>query len=138
MSNRYWTSNAIVGALSAITVVVVGASVVSTLSLPFFTVTGLLSWLALVGVTLISSRFTVLVTTSGGVSQNKKSMADAVVLLAIMMYAVPPADAAGPATLLAAINGVLSTRSLPNRRQALVATINSILATFISASCYAY
>jgi len=44
----------------------------------------------------------------GGI-QSRKSVADALVFLAVILYTVPPAETAGPATLLAAIVGFVST-----------------------------
>ena len=53
------------------------------------TTAGLLSWFVLLGLTLVASRFTVSITTSVGVSQSRKSVADAFVFLAVILYAVP-------------------------------------------------
>ena len=65
-------------------------------------------------------------------------MADAFVFLAVILYAVPPADTAGPATLLAAIVGFVSTYGLTSRRESISTTAIAVISTFISASCYGF
>jgi len=113
-------------------------ALLSTVRLPFLTSSGLLSWLVLLVLTLAASRFTVSITTSVGVSQSRKSVADALVFLAIILYAVPPATTAGPATLLAALVGFVSTYGLSTRRESISTTAIAIISTFVSASCYGY
>jgi diguanylate cyclase (GGDEF)-like protein/putative nucleotidyltransferase with HDIG domain len=104
--------------------------------LPLLTSAGLLSWLVLLALTLVASRFTVSITTTVGVSQSRKSIADAFVFLAVILYAVPPAETPGPATLLAAIVGFVSTYGLSSRRESVSTTAIAIISTYISASCY--
>ena len=106
---RTWKSKAFLIGISALGSLLVCFALVSTLGLPLLTSAGLLSWLVLLGLTLAASRFTVSITSTVGVSQSRKSVADAFVFLAILLYAVPPANAAGPATHLAAIVGLVST-----------------------------
>lgn len=86
--------------------------------------------------TLAASRFTVSITSTDGISQSRKSIADAFIFLSIILYAVPPTDTPGPATLLAAIVGFVSTYGLTNRRQLVFTTAIAIISTFICASCY--
>ncbi len=138
MNKGKWKSNALLIALAAVSVLVIFAALVSTLSLPIFTKAGLLSWVVLVMLTLAVSRFSVSVTSADGVSQSKKSVADAFVFLAVILYAVPPADTVGPATLLAGIVGFFSTHGLESRRQSLLTTAIAVVSTFISASCYGF
>ena len=108
----------------------------STLKLPFLTRAGLASWLLLLVLTFAASRLTVSVTSTDGVSQSRKSIADAFVFFAVMLYAIPPADTAGPAILLAALVGFLSTYRLGTRRELIFTTAIAIVSTSISASCY--
>ena len=115
-----------------------GIALVSTLKLPFLTRAGLLSWIVLVGLTLAASRFTVSISDTLGVQQTRKSVADAFLFLAVILYAVPPADTAGPATLLAAIVGFASTYGLASRRDSIATTAIAVISTFISASCYGF
>ena len=137
MSNHSnWKSNSLLISISAVGLLLFGAALVSTVKLPFLTSSGLLSWFVLLALTLAASRFTVSITTTVGVSQSRKSVADAFVFLAVILYAVPPTDTAGPATLLAAIVGFVSTYGLSSRRESISTTAIAIISTFISASCY--
>jgi len=85
---------------------------------------------------LAASRFTVSVTSTDGVRHSRKSIADTFVFFAVIVYAVPPADTAGPATLLAAIVGFVSSYGLSSRRESVFTTAMAVVSTFISASCY--
>ncbi|MGH9971018.1 MAG: diguanylate cyclase [Pyrinomonadaceae bacterium] len=136
MLKRNWTSGAVFIALSATSGVSLLAALVSTLRLPLFGQAGLLSWLVLVLLTCAVSRFTVSVTGTDGVSQSRKSVADTLVFLAIMVYAIPPADTAGPAALLAAIVGFMSTYRLYSSRETIFTTAIAVLSTFVCASSY--
>jgi diguanylate cyclase (GGDEF)-like protein/putative nucleotidyltransferase with HDIG domain len=139
MSERKdWRSNLLLIGITALGALLLGSALVSTAQLPLFSSAGLLAWSALLILTLVASRFTVSITTSIGVSQSRKSVADALVFLAVIMYAVPPANTAGPATLLAAIVGLVSTYGLSSRRESVATTAISIISTFISASCYGF
>src|SRR5882672_9093122 len=131
-----WKSNSILLSISAIGLLLLGSAIFATVSLPFLTIAGLLSWLVLFVLTLVASRFTVSITTSIGVRQSRKSVADALVFLAVILYVVPPAHTAGPATLLAAIVAFVSTYGLANRKESVATTAIAIISTFISASCY--
>ena len=96
---RNWKSTALLISISDPRVIAACVrALISTVKLPFLTSAGLLSWLVLLVLTLAASRFTVSITTTVGVSQSRKSVADAFVFLAVILYAVPPADTAGPAT----------------------------------------
>ncbi len=139
MSNKSnWQSKSLLISISAIGLLLLGAALVSTVRLPLLTSSGLLSWFVLLGLTLAASRFTVSITTTVGVSQSRKSVADALVFLAVILYAVPPTEAAGPATLLAAIVGFVSTYGLASRKESISTTAIAIISTFISASCYGF
>lgn len=136
--NRNWKGTVLMVVISALGVLLLGSALVSTARLPFLTRAGLLSWLVLLVLTLAASRFTVSITTTVGVNQSRKSLADALVFLAVILYAVPPAETAGPATLLAAIVGFVSTYGLASRKESISATAIAVISTFISASCYGY
>lgn len=122
-------------AIGSVSVLVLFASLVSTLKLPFLSKEGLLPWLILVAITLAASRFSVAINNRDG-TMHFKSIADALVFLAMLLYAIPPASTPGPATLLAAIVGLVSTQGLATRRQSILATAIAVVSTFISASCY--
>ena len=131
-----WRSNLLLIGLSALSLVLFCSALLSTARLPLLTYAGLLTWVVLLILTVVASRFTVSITTSIGDSCSRKSVADAFVFLAIILYAIPPSETAGPATLLAAIVGFVSTYGLSSRRESIAATAIAIISTFFSASCY--
>jgi diguanylate cyclase (GGDEF)-like protein/putative nucleotidyltransferase with HDIG domain len=133
-----WKSAALLISISTLGLLLFCSALVSTVKLPFLTSAGLLSWLVLLILTLVASRFTVSITTTVGVSQSRKSVADALVFLAVILYAVPPAETAGPATLLAAIVAFVSTYGLASLRVSIATTAIAVISTFVSASCYGY
>ncbi len=138
MEKRIWISKALLIATSAVGLLLLLGSLVSTVQLPLMGQAGLVSWLVLALLTLGASRFTVSVTSTAGVNQTQKSIADTFVFLAILVYAVPPADTVGPATLLAAIVGFISTARISTRRESLTTTAIAVISTFVSASFYGF
>ncbi len=135
---RTWKSKAFLISVCALGALLLSYALASTIRLPLLTSAGLLAWLVLLGLTFAASRFTVSITDAVGVSQSRKSVADALVFLAIILYAGPPATTAGPATLLAGIVGFVSTYGLASKRESLFTTATAIISTFVSASCYGY
>ncbi|HAF12534.1 MAG TPA: hypothetical protein DCK99_02295 [Blastocatellia bacterium] len=135
---RNWKSTLLLVGMSVVGFVLLCAGLISTIELPLLTSAGLVSWLVLLALTLAASRFTVSISSTVGVSQSRKSVAEALVFLAIILYAVPPAQSAGPATLLAAIVGFVSTYGLSSRRESISTTAIAIISTFIAASCYGF
>ena len=75
-------------------------------------------------------------TSNDGVLLSRESIADSFVLLAVMLYAVPPSNSAGPAVLLAALVGFFSTYRLAARREVLLKTGMAVVSTFVAASFY--
>ena len=135
---RNWKSTLLLVGMSVVGFVLLCGGLISTIELPLLTSAGLVSWLVLLALTLAASRFTVSISSTVGVSQSRKSVAEALVFLAIILYAVPPAQSAGPATLLAAIVGFVSTYGLSSRRESISTTAIAIISTFIAASCYGF
>ncbi|MDQ6653782.1 MAG: diguanylate cyclase [Acidobacteriota bacterium] len=135
---RNWKSILLLIGISTVGFLLLCSALVSTVKLPFFTSAGLLAWLILLVLTLAASRFTISISTTVGVSQSRKSVADAFVFLAVILYAVPPANTVGPATLLAAIVGFVSTYGLSGRRESISTTAIAVISTFVSASCYGF
>ncbi len=135
---RNWKSTVLLASISTLASVLLGVALISTVKLPFLTSAGLLSWLVLLALTLAASRFTVSISSAVGVSQSRKSVADALIFLAVILYAVPPADTAGPATLLAAVVGLVSTYGLASRKESISTTAIAIISTFFAASCYGF
>ena len=95
IKKSYWKGTPFLIIVSALGSLLLGSALVSTVMLPLLTSPGLLSWVVLLILTLAARRFTVSITTTGGVSQSRKSVADALVFLAVMIYALPPAETAG-------------------------------------------
>lgn len=110
--------------------------IVSTVQLPFLGRSGLIPLIVLIAVTLIASRFTVPVTNVDGSSQSNKSVADAFIFLAVMMYTMAPANSFGPAIILAAVVGFLSSLSVAGRWSTIFAVCNSVISTFIASLVY--
>jgi diguanylate cyclase (GGDEF)-like protein/putative nucleotidyltransferase with HDIG domain len=135
---RNWKNTLLLGSISAVGLLLLVSALISTVKLPFLTRQGLFSWLVLLVLTVVASRFTVSITSNLGAHQSRKSVADALVFFAVILYAVPPADTAGPATLLAAIVAFVSTYGLAGRRESIATTAIAIISTFLSASCYGF
>jgi diguanylate cyclase (GGDEF)-like protein/putative nucleotidyltransferase with HDIG domain len=133
-----WRSTLLLISISGLGAVLMVLALATTVRLPLLGRAGLLSWLVLLVLTLAASRFTVSITTSIVVNQSRKSVADAFVFLAVLLYAVPPADTPGPATLLAAIVGFVSTYGLAGRTESISTTAIAVISTFVSASCYGF
>lgn len=112
------------------------SGVVATLRLPLLGWTGLAPVVILVVITLISSRFTVPVTNADGSSQSNKSVADTFIFLAVMMYSMAPANNFGPAIILAAVVGFISSLSVSGRWPTIFAIGNSVISTFVASMVY--
>jgi diguanylate cyclase (GGDEF)-like protein/putative nucleotidyltransferase with HDIG domain len=136
MEKRNWKSSTLFVVISVTAGLLLFLALISICTLSLRGPAGLASLLNLVLLTFVASRFTVAVTGTDGVSQSRKSVADALVFLAVMLYAIPPTDTAGPATFLAAIVGFMSTFRLASRRESIFTTAIAVISTFISASCY--
>src|SRR5687768_8083508 len=136
MGNRNRTSEALFVVISATGLLVLSSSIISICKLPLLSPAGLASLFNLVLLTFAASRFTVPLIGTDGVRQSRKSVADALVFLAVMLYAIPPTGTTGPATFLAAIVGFMSTFRLSSRRESIFTTAIAVISTFISASCY--
>lgn len=136
MVNNNWKSAALIAGISVFSGAVLVAGFIGITGLPLLGPAGLVSWLILLALTLTASRLTVTVTSTDGVSRNRKSIADAFVFLAVMLYAIPPVDSVGPAVLLAAIVGFVSTYRLTTQREVLFTTGMAVISTFLAASIY--
>jgi len=136
MSKTTWKSSVLLACLTSVAVVLLIAGLLRAFSLPFLTSDGLMSLLILSLVTLAASRITVSVTSVDGLHCSRKSMADVFVFVAVMLYAVPPAATFGPAVLLAALAGFLSTYGLTSKREMLFTVSLAVISTFVAASLY--
>jgi len=138
MTNKNWKSPAFLVLISIVGSILLFSALISTVRLPILTSAGLLLWVVLLALTIAASRFSVLITTSVDDRRSRKPVADALVFLAVILYAGPPANTVGPATLLAALVGFVSIYGLSNRKEAISTTAIAIISTFVSASCYGY
>jgi len=129
-------STALLLGLSGAAAVLVANAIGTMIAMPLLGPSGVGSWIVLAVLTLLVGRLTITVTSTDGVHQSRKSIADAFVFLAVMLYAIPPTDTAGPATLLAGIVGFLSTYRLANKRELIFTTSMAVISTAISASSY--
>src|SRR5438105_11531369 len=136
MPRSNWKILLLVSVVATIGGALLIAAIVSTIRLPLLGWSGLLPFVLLVVLTLLSSRFTVPVTNVDGSSQTHKSVADALIFLAVMIYTLPPAETAGPAIILAAIVGFLASFSLAERWSTVFAIGMTIISTFVASLVY--
>jgi len=136
MSQDHWKSAALLTGVASVSALVLLAAVFFTLELPL--VSSIIPLLLLLLLTVAASGLTVSVTTTDGFGHTRKSVADAFVFLAVMLYAVPPTPTVGPAVLLAAIVGFMSTFRLTSRRTTIFTTGTAIISTFVAASLYGW
>jgi len=122
--------------ISVVSAVLLLSAVVTTVDLALFTNVGIGSWLLLLLITIASSPFSVRVTSADGILRSRESIADSFVLLAVMLYAVPPSNTTGPAVLMAALVSFVSTYRLATNREVLLKTGMAVVSTFVAASFY--
>jgi diguanylate cyclase (GGDEF)-like protein/putative nucleotidyltransferase with HDIG domain len=131
-----WKSITLLIGISVVSFMLLLVAILDTVGLSFFGSAGILSFIVLLFLTAAASRLTVALTSTEGVACYRKSIADGFVFLAVLLYSAPPANALGPAVLLAAFVGLISTYGLTSRRE-LVFTIGmSTISTFFAASSY--
>jgi diguanylate cyclase (GGDEF)-like protein/putative nucleotidyltransferase with HDIG domain len=82
--------------------------------------------------TLASSRFTVPVTTLDGTGQIHKSVADSLIFLAVMMYALPPVGNFGPAIVLAAVVTFLAHFRVAQHSSTIFGIGLAVISTFVA------
>jgi diguanylate cyclase (GGDEF)-like protein/putative nucleotidyltransferase with HDIG domain len=138
MKHRNWKSLALLVFISAVSVVLLAASLVSTAQLSLLGWQGIAPMLALILLTFGASGFTVTVTNEEGLSQSRKSIADSFVFLAVMLYAIPPANAVGPAVILAALVAVVSSYRYAELRALIFTTGFAVISTFIAGLSYRF
>src|SRR5262245_15761601 len=134
MAKTNWKSTALLSGIAVVSVIMFVMAVVGSLRLPL--VTSIIPLLILLLFTFGASGLTVSVTSTDGGGHTGKSVGDAFVFLAVMLYAVPPADTIGPAVILAAVVGFISSSRFGNHRVALFTTAMAVISTFVAASLY--
>jgi len=136
MLQTNWKSTALMAGISVVSAILLLSAVVATVDLALFTNIGIGSWILLLLITIASSPLTVRVSSDDGILRSRESIADSFVLLAVMLYAVPPSDTAGPAVLLAALVAFVSTYRIATNREVVLKIGMAIVSTFIAASLY--
>src|SRR6266478_7940551 len=136
MPRSNWKSLLLVSGVATVGGALLIAAIVWTMRLPILGWHGLGSFLVLLVLTLLSGRFTVPVTNVDGTSQTHKSVADAFIFLAVMMYTTAPANSLGPALILAGTVGFVSSFSRSERWPTVFAVGTSIISTFIATLVY--
>jgi diguanylate cyclase (GGDEF)-like protein/putative nucleotidyltransferase with HDIG domain len=136
MLKTNWKSTALLAAISAPSAALLVSAFVAILDLVFASSEGISPWLVLLLLTLAASRLTVLVTSTDGVLRTRESIADSFVVLAVMLYSVPPWSTAGPAVVLAALVGFVSTYGVATNRQVILKMGMAVISTFVAASLY--
>ena len=136
MPETNWKSTALLAGISVPSAALLLSAVVNTVYLAFFSERGITSWIVLLLLTLAASRLTVLVTSADGAQRTRESIADSFIFVAVMLYAAPPASSAGPAVLLAALVGFVSTYGLATNRQVALKMGMGVISTTIAASLY--
>ncbi len=136
MPKGNWKSLALLGGVAALACILLATALVSLVGLPLMGWTGLAPLAGLLLLTLAASRFTVSITNADGHSSSEKSIADAFVFLAVMMYTTAPVNMLGPAILLAAVVGYMSVWNSADRRVTIFTTGASIISTYAAAFLY--
>ncbi|HEX8493220.1 MAG TPA: diguanylate cyclase [Pyrinomonadaceae bacterium] len=136
MPKGNWKSLALLGGVAALACILLATALVSLVGLPLMGWTGLAPLAGLLLLTLAASRFTVSITNADGHSSSEKSVADAFIFLAAMMYATAPVSTLGPAVLLAAVVGYMSVWNSSDRRVTIFTTGASIISTYAAAFLY--
>jgi diguanylate cyclase (GGDEF)-like protein/putative nucleotidyltransferase with HDIG domain len=136
MPRLNWKSLILVGGVSAIGFSLLVLGITAALRLPLLGWSGLASFFVLLILTVACSRFTVPVTNVDGASESNRSVADAFIFLAVMMYTLTPANNLGPAIILAAIVGFVSSFSFAKRMPTVFAIGSLIISTFVASLVY--
>ena len=136
MPKGNWKTLALLGGVATLASLMLILSLISILDLPLTGWAGLPPLAGLLLLTLAASRFTVSVANADGLSQSEKSVADAFIFLAAMMYAVGPTGKVGPAVILAAVVGLISSWKSADRRITIFTTGAAIISTYAAASLY--
>src|SRR2546423_14601431 len=103
MPKLNWKSLFLLVPVTIVGAVLLVGGIFSTIRLPVFTWSGLAPFVVLIGITLISSRFTVRFTNVDGSRQFHKSVVDEFIFLAVIMYTTPLANSLWRSILLSVI-----------------------------------
>jgi len=127
MPNGNWKSLALLCGAAALAATLLVLSLDSLWSL---TTTGYLYGGVLLALTIAAGRFTVPLTNADGTSHSSKSMADALIFLAAMLFG------AAPAAILSGVDGFMSSWRSGDRLQQAFRTISAVIATSLAVFVY--
>jgi diguanylate cyclase (GGDEF)-like protein/putative nucleotidyltransferase with HDIG domain len=128
MPNGNWKSLALLCGAAALAATLLIFCLDGLWSLP---TPGYLWGMVLLALTVVVAlRFTVPVFNADGTSNGSKSVADALIFLAAMMFG------AAPAAILAGVDGFISSRRVADRRVRIFRTLSAIIATCIAVFTY--
>lgn len=136
MPQGNWRSLTLLGSVTILAAVLLVNALISLSALPLLSWTGLAPLMVLFVLTIASGRFTVSVINADGFTQSQKSVADAFVFLAVMTYAVAPANTVAPATALAVLVGFISSNRSTDRRITVFTVGAAVISTYVAASLY--
>src|SRR6476620_313318 len=136
MPRLNWKSLLLLTAVAVAGSAILISGIVSTIRLPLLGWGGIAPLVALVALTVVSSRFIVPVTSVDGTNQTNKSVAEAFIFLAVIMYATAPANSFGPAIVLAAIGGFIASLPHQDKWARVFAIGTSIVSTFVASLAY--
>src|ERR1051325_1486971 len=136
MPRLNWKRSLLLAAVTVVGTLILLSGIVSTIRLPLLGWSGMAPLVVLVALTVASSRFIVPVTSVDGQSQSNKSVADAFIFLAVIMYTTAPANSFGPAILLAAIVGFIASLSHADKWSKVFDVGISIISTFVASVAY--
>src|SRR6185503_2334993 len=131
-----WKSLSLLAAVSVVSSLILLSGILWTLRLPLLGWSGMVMVVVLAALTVAASPFIVPVTNVDGSSQTNKSVADAFIFLAVMMYTTAPANSFGPAILLAAIVGFIGSLRSGDKWSKVFAVGMSIISTFAASLVY--
>src|SRR5215470_13673993 len=131
-----WKSTPLLAVISVVSSVFVCLGILQMTRLSFFGGAGIALWLVLFALTIAASRLTVSITNTESGQNNRKSLAEAFVFLAVILYAAPPPSIVGPPLCGAAFVGFASTYGLSTRREMIVTIGMSVISTYVAASSY--
>jgi diguanylate cyclase (GGDEF)-like protein/putative nucleotidyltransferase with HDIG domain len=136
MPKLNWKSLLLLGGVATVGGAILLVGIASMVHFPLLGWSGLGSFLILLVVTLACSQFIVPVTNVDGGSETNKSVADAFIFLAVMMYTLPPANSVGPATILAGMVGFMSSLKVAGYWEKLFSVGSSVISTFVASLAY--
>ncbi|MBV9959048.1 MAG: hypothetical protein JO360_11535, partial [Acidobacteria bacterium] len=137
MPHSTWKSTGLLVATTLLAALLICASLASLVQLPLLGWSGLALWAVLCALAALTSRLTVTVSNTEGAVQSRKSLAETFIFLATMIYATGANGTVAPATLLAALVALLSSRRAQDRRHVLLNTGAAVISTFLAAWLYA-